>query len=130
MKNAYLHRAYLIGVGILKKEEKMVKTSLGLEENIEGALCYILVWVSGIVFLIVENENQFVRFHAMQSIVTFIPLMALMWIFGIIPFVGWIISPIIAVLILILWLVLMLKAYQGERYKLPIVGDIAENFIK
>jgi len=97
-----------------------------MEENIEGALCYLLGWVTGIVFYLLEKENKFVRFHAMQSILTFLPLSVISWLFGWIPFIGWIISALIWLLILILWIVLMIKAYQGEMFKLPIVGDMAE----
>lgn len=104
----------------------MAKTSMGLEENIAGVLCYILTWITGIVFLILEKENKFVRFHAWQSIATFLPLTILAWIFGMIPFIGWAISTLIWILMVILWLVLMFKAYQGEKYKLPIAGDFAE----
>ena len=109
-------------------EKKMTKTSIGLEENIAGALCYVLTWVTGIIFIIVEKENEFVRFHAMQSIVTFLPLTVIGWALAImIPFGGVVISGLISILTVILWLVLMLKAFQGEKFKLPVVGDIAEN---
>ena len=112
----------------------MAKTSMGLEENIAGALCYILTWLTGIVFLILEKDNKFVRFHAWQSIATFLPLTVIAWIIGWIfmwiPFIGWTISTLIWILVLILWLILMFKAYQGEMYKLPIVGDFAESQIK
>lgn len=109
-------------------EKKMTKTSIGLEENIAGALCYVLTWVTGIIFIIVEKENEFVRFHAMQSIVTFLPLTVIGWALSImIPFGGVVISGLISILTVILWLVLMLKAFQGEKFKLPVVGDIAEN---
>ncbi|MCD6481911.1 MAG: DUF4870 domain-containing protein [Thermoplasmata archaeon] len=108
----------------------MEKTSLGMEENIEGALCYVLGWVTGIVFYLLEKENKFVRFHAMQSILTFLPLSVIYWLFGWMlwwmPFIGWAISVLIGVLMFILWIVLMIKAYQGEMFKLPIVGDMAE----
>ncbi len=108
-------------------------TELGLNENLEGALCYLGIWITGIVFLILEPKNKFVRFHAMQSIVTFLPLSILGWIFGGLFgitrfgfFFLTICSWIIWILVVILWLVLMLKAYKGERFKLPIVGAIAE----
>ncbi len=105
----------------------MTKTSIGLEENIAGALCYVLTWVTGIIFIIVEKENEFVRFHAMQSIVTFLPLTIIGWALTMmIPFGGLVISGLISILTVILWLVLMLKAFQGEKFKLPVVGDIAE----
>ena len=104
----------------------MAKTSLGIEENVEGALCYLIGWVTGLVFYLLEKENKFVRFHAMQSIVVFLPLTIIAWFFGFIPFIGWVISGLIWILSIILWIVLMIKAYQGEMYKLPIAGDIAE----
>ncbi|UCD14321.1 MAG: DUF4870 domain-containing protein [Thermoplasmatales archaeon] len=113
----------------------MAKTSLDLGENIEGALCYLVGWITGIVFYIVEKDNKFVKFHAMQSILVFLPLTILAWIFG--GFFGafafwsglwflWWISGLIWIIAIILWLILMLKAYQGEKFKLPVVGDIAE----
>ena len=107
----------------------MEKTSMGLEENVAGALTYIVGWLTGIIFLLIEKDNKFVRFHAMQSTLVFLSLMVLDLIFAWIPFFGWIISILIGLLILMLWLLLMYKAYKGEKYKLPIVGDIAEKHI-
>ncbi len=104
----------------------MAKTSMNLEENIAGLLCYVLGWVTGIVFLVLEKENKFVRFHAFQSLLTFLPLSVLAWILRQIPLVGWPLAGLVWVLILILWLILMFKAYRGEKYKLLIVGSIAE----
>ena len=104
----------------------MAKTSMGLEENIAGLLCYVLGWLTGIVFLVLEKENKFVRFHAIQSLATFLPLSIIAWVIGLIPFIGWVISSLIWILTLILWLILMFKAYKGEMYKLPVVGDFAE----
>jgi uncharacterized membrane protein len=110
------------------------KTSMNLDENVAGALCYVLGWVTGIIFYIIEKENKFIRFHAMQSIIVFLPLMIIIGIVqGIllfIPFIGWAISGLIGLLTFILWIVLMFKAYNGEKWKVPIVGDIAENQIK
>ena len=106
------------------------KTSMNLEENVAGALCYVLGWITGIIFYIMEKENKTVRFHAVQSIIVFLPLTIIAGIFqGIllfIPFIGWAISGLISLLMFILWLVLIFKAYQGEKFKLPVVGDIAE----
>ncbi|MCK5112920.1 MAG: DUF4870 domain-containing protein [Thermoplasmatales archaeon] len=122
----------------------MAKTSMNLEENVAGLLCYLIVWVTGIIFYFVEKENKFVRFHAMQSILTFIPLSILAWIVGWIGapkltygYYGWDpgipaliwLSWLIWVITVILWLILMFKAYNGEKFKLPIVGDIAEKHI-
>jgi len=102
------------------------KTSMGLEPNLAGLLCYVLGWVTGLIFFILEKENKFVRFHAMQSIVVFGTLTVVSIILSFIPFVGWVISWLLWVLTLVLWIILMIKAYQGQRYKLPWAGNIAE----
>ncbi len=104
----------------------MGKTSLDMDENVAGLLCYALGWVTGVVFLVIEKENKFVRFHAVQAVATFLPLMVMAWVFALIPFIGLVICAIICMLGAVLWLILMAKAYQGERFKLPVVGDIAE----
>ncbi len=104
----------------------MEKTSIGLTENVAGLLCYALGWISGIVFFLIEPENKFVRFHAIQSIVVFGALNIVGIIFGWIPVIGAVFSWIISVLVFILWIVLMVKAFQGTRYKLPWAGNFAE----
>ena len=108
----------------------MAKTSIGLEENIAGLLCYLLGWVTGIIFLIIEKESKFVRFHAIQSMATFLSLMIISWIFILIPFIGIVISWFCSLLGLILWIILMIKAYQGEMYELPIVGEFAKEKVQ
>jgi len=124
------------------------KSSMNLEENIASALCYVLVWFTGIIFYFLEKENKTVRFHAMQSILTFLPLTIIGWIlmgplgvststsnmYGIpIPVVSlsifYYLGVLVNLLVFILWLILMFKAYKGEKFKLPIVGDIAEKHI-
>jgi len=108
----------------------MAKTSMNMEENMASLLCYILGWITGLIFYLIEKENKTVKFHAMQSILTFLPLTILAFILSamswFIPFM-WILSWLLGILIFILWIVLIIKAYQGEKFKLPIVGDIAEN---
>jgi len=104
-------------------------TVLGIDENLEAVLCYIVAWVTGIIFLVLEKENKFVRFHAMQSLVTFVVLFIAGMVAPIIPIIGGIISLLISPLVIILWLFMMYKAYQGEMYKLPYVGDFSEEQI-
>ena len=104
----------------------MEKTSIGLSENVAGLLCYVLGWVSGIVFFLIEPDNKFVRFHAIQSIIVFGILNIASFILGWIPFIGAFFAWIIGVLSFILWIVLMIKAYQGTRYKVPWAGNLAE----
>jgi uncharacterized membrane protein len=102
------------------------KSSTGLEENVAGFFCYILGFVSGIVFLVVEKESSFVKFHAKQSTVTFLILLVIFLVFWWIPVIGF----LLLIAILVLWLFLMIKALQGERYLLPIVGQMVEEKTK
>jgi uncharacterized membrane protein len=102
-------------------------TTSGLDANVAAALAYAVGWVTGAAFLFFEQENRFVRFHAMQSVIVFGAL-SLAWIVALsVPFLGllvaiFVIPPVSAVL----WLLLMYKAYRGERYKVPGAGDMAE----
>ena len=95
-------------------------TSLGLDQNIERSLTYVLGWVPGIVFLLLEKENKFIRFRAMQSIAIFLPL-TILWLFmpGIL---GW----LVLIAAFIAGVVLAVKAAQGETYKVPLGGDLVE----
>lgn len=104
--------------------KKKTQTSLGLDENLAAALAYILGWLSGLVIVLIEKENKFVRFHAYQSLFTFLPL----FLINLFPMIGWMLSPILVPAQLILIIVLVVKAAQGERFKLPIVGDLAEKY--
>jgi uncharacterized membrane protein len=105
----------------------MDRTSSGLDENVAGALAYALGWISGLVFLLIEPANKFVRFHALQSLIVFGSLSLLWFITLSIPFLGWFIALVIVPPVsLILWLFLMFKAYQGERFKVPFAGEIAQ----
>ena len=106
----------------------MAETSTGLKENVAGVLCYVLGWVSGIVFLIIEPKNKFIKFHALQSIIVFGVLFVAGIIFGWIPVVNHFLPWIIWVIAFILWIVLMVKASQGNKYKLPIAGPLAEKW--
>ena len=102
------------------------KTSTGLQPNVAALLSYLLGFITGIIFFLIEKDNKFVRFHAMQSIVTFGFLFVLQMVLPMIPFFGWILIPFVAVLNLVLWILLMIKSYQGQMFKLPVVGDVAE----
>ena len=107
-------------------EKDLGKTSTGIQPNIAALLSYALGIISGIIFFLIEKENKFVRFHAMQSIIAFGALFVLQVALPIVPFVGWMLAPFVSLLGLVVWILCMIKAYQGEMFKLPIVGDIAE----
>lgn len=104
-------------------------TSTGLDEKLSSLLCYVLGFVTGIVFLIVEKKSRLVRFHAMQSTIVFGGLLLLNFALNLIPFLGWLINFLLGPVTFILWVFLMWKAYQGSWFKLPYIGDIAEKQI-
>jgi uncharacterized membrane protein len=107
--------------------ELMEKTSSGLDQNVAGALTYALGWITGVAFLLMEPSNKFVRFHAVQSIIVFGGLSVLWFVALSIPLLGWLIALVLLPpLSVVLWLLLMFKAYQNERFKLPFAGEIAD----
>ncbi|MFO8101745.1 MAG: DUF4870 domain-containing protein [Dehalococcoidia bacterium] len=106
-----------------------------MDPKIAGLLCYLVGWITGLIFILIEKENDFVRFHAMQSIVVFgvfTILQIILSILGLIPYI-WILFYIISILLgiaaFVLWIFLMVKAYQGERYRVPYAADFAEKHI-
>lgn len=108
----------------------MEKTSSGLEENVAGLLCYVLGWVTGIIFLIIEPENNFVRFHAFQSIIVFGIITVISIALSPIPFLGLVVVWLASVIGFVLWIFLMVLAVQGKKYKLSWAGDLAEKWVK
>ncbi|MDD2680186.1 MAG: DUF4870 domain-containing protein [Candidatus Omnitrophica bacterium] len=102
------------------------RSSIGMEANLAALLSYLLGFITGIIFYSLEKENKFVRFHAMQSIVAFASLFVLDIVLKLLPFVGWALASLLGILSIILWVILMFKAYQGEYFKLPFAGRIAE----
>lgn len=115
-------------------------SSSGLEPNVAALLSYVLGLITGIIFIVIEKDDKYVRFHAMQSIafnvaiiVVEIALSIVLGILGALPglglamiMLGAAVSGLLSLGIFVLWIILMLKAYQGEKFKLPIIGDYAE----
>ena len=108
-----------------EKKKASANSDTGMESNVAGMLCYIGLWITGIIFLVIEKKDRFVRFHALQSIIVFGVLTVISIALSNIPFIGGMLGALIGILIFILWIVLMIKAYQGEQYSLPVAGDIA-----
>ena len=105
----------------------MEKTAGGLDPQVAGALAYALGWITGAAFLLIEPSNKFVRFHALQSVIVFGGLSIAWFVAMALGFIGWLFAfLIIPWLSVILWLLLMFKAYRGERFKLPFAGEIAD----
>ncbi|AEH60910.1 protein of unknown function UPF0132 [Methanosalsum zhilinae DSM 4017] len=104
----------------------MSETSTGLSENIAGVLTYLLGFITGIIFLLIEKENESVRFNAAQSTVLFGGLFILNIILSMIPVIGGLISTLIGLVSLVLWIYLMYMAYTGNLIRLPVISEFAD----
>jgi uncharacterized membrane protein len=111
-------------------------TSMGLQPNVAAGLSYVLGWITGIIFFLMEKQNRFVRFHAMQSILFFGGLTVLNIILNLIggldivllSGVAQILGGLIGLVGFVGWIILMINGFQGKYFKLPIVGDYAEKY--
>jgi len=95
-----------------------------------AAASYLLGFITGIIFLLVEKESKFIRFHAMQSTILFGGIFVANIVLGFIPILGWLIGLLLSLGSFILWILCMWKAFQGEMYKVPFIGDIADQQLK
>lgn len=123
------------------------KSSTGLDENIAALLSYIFGWVSGLIFFLIEKDSRLVRFHAMQSIL----LNAAAIVLAFVLYIAWavlaiifsqissalasLVSILIGLLIFVFWVLVLIavvmcliKAYQKQYFKLPVLGNFAEKF--
>jgi uncharacterized membrane protein len=116
----------------IKRDE--TKSGTGLESNLAGLLSYVLGWITGLIFFLLEEKDEYVRYHAMQSIIFFgavTVVEVVLEIFGLIPYVDVVflaLQGLVGLFAFVLWVVLMVKAYQGVRYKLPWAGELAEKY--
>ena len=101
------------------------ETSLGLSENIAGSLTYLFGFVSGFIMLLVERDNHFVRYHALQSIYISIIFVSAYLLLGMLPVIGWFSSMVLAPAGLVMWIILMLNAYKGRYSKMLYISDFA-----
>ena len=103
-----------------------VATGGGLEDNVAGALAYVTI-IPAIVFLVLEpyNRKRFIRFHAFQSIIVFIALVVVRIGLSFLPFIS-ILWTIVDLGFFVVLVMMALKAYQGQMFKLPVIGDLAE----
>jgi uncharacterized membrane protein len=134
-------------VQVSSQPPAVTKSSTGLDENLAALLSYLFTWVSGLIFFLIEKDSRLVRFHAMQSIL----LSAAAIVVGIVLWIAWIVVAIVLAMmsevlaslvsivmglvifvfyiaILIAFILCMVKAYQKQYFKLPILGNFAEKF--
>jgi len=98
----------------------------GIDENVAGALAYLVI--VAIVWLVLEpyNKNRFVRFHSIQAIALAVVSMGISIVLGFIPILGWIVLLFLPLVMFVVWVICFVKAFQGQMFKLPILGDFAE----
>ncbi|WP_130806219.1 DUF4870 domain-containing protein [Senegalia massiliensis] len=111
-------------------KNKNQKTSTGLDQNVAAMLSYILGFITGIIFLVIEKENKFVRFHAMQSIVVFGALFVIGFFIAWVPIIGALIGALMSPITLVIWIILVMKSYKNEWYEFPIAGKIAKEQVE
>jgi uncharacterized membrane protein len=134
-------------VQVSSQPPAVTKSSTGLDENLAALLSYLFTWVSGLIFFLIEKDSRLVRFHAMQSIL----LSAAAIVVGIVLWIAWIVVAIVLAMmsevlaslvsivmglvifvfyiaILIAFILCMVKAYQKQYFKLPVIGNFAEKF--
>ena len=124
------------------------KSSTGLDENVAALIAYIFGWLSGLILLLMEKESRLVRFHAMQSILLNVLVAVIGFVLWIVTFIfvliasqmGGFLGTIVGLLatllwiafcigLLIAWVMCLIKAYQGQFFKLPVIGNFAEKFV-
>ncbi|MBU0708769.1 DUF4870 domain-containing protein [Patescibacteria group bacterium] len=110
-------------------EQPSTPVKSGLESNMAGALSYVLGPITGIYFWVTEKEDNFVRFHAMQSILFSVACVIIATILGFLPYLGWGFAQLINLGILIIWIFLMYQAYNNKEWELPVIGQMARDQI-
>ncbi len=131
----------------IEEQKQAPESSAGMDPKIGGLVSYLFGWITGLIMYLIEKENKYVRFHAMQSIllsvattVIFIGIMIILGILTQIPGLGLVVAllaiPINGLLGLgffALWIFMMYKGFSGydtgEKFKLPIIGDQAEKIV-
>jgi uncharacterized membrane protein len=121
------------GTGVAPAMAPAAGTRSGLSENVAGLLCYVLGWITGLIFYFID-KRPFVRFHAAQSIVVFGGLMIIRIVLSMLFVaggaaglsVGFGLLTLVSILGVVLWILLMIKAYQGEKFRVPLAADLAD----
>lgn len=125
------------------KETPKVETTVGtgLEPNVAAMLAYLFGWLGGLIFFLIEKDNKFVKFAAMQSIllnvagiVIYVAIIVLAGVLAALTFgigaLAALLIPVFWIAYLIVWIMVMVKAYQNKEWELPVIGKIARSFIK
>jgi uncharacterized membrane protein len=119
--------------GVAPAVAPAASTQSGLSENVAGLLCYVLGWITGLIFYFID-KRPFVRFHAAQSIVVFGGLTIIRIVLSMLFVaggaaglsIGFGLLTLVSILGVVLWILLMIKAYQGEKFRIPLAADLAD----
>ncbi|HLH61303.1 MAG TPA: DUF4870 domain-containing protein [Ktedonobacteraceae bacterium] len=115
-------------------------TSMGMQANVAAGLSYIFGWITGLIFFLGEKQNQFVRFNAMQSIILSVALTVFYIVIeiltfalaaaniGVLAFLFGCLFWLVGLAAFIVWIILLINAFQGKKFKLPVIGDYAERY--
>jgi uncharacterized membrane protein len=103
-----------------------MSTRWGLDPNVASTLAYALGPIGGVLFLLIEKSNPRVRFHALQSLVTFVAVAVLQVVLRNLPLFAWTAGVPFWIMTFALWVFLMVMALTRERYKVPVIGDFVE----
>ena len=104
----------------------MTKSSTGLEPNVAGVLCYVCGWLSGLIFLLLEKDSEFVKFHARQSLALFGVLTVIAMVAPFIPFLGGLIATLTSVVTFVAWIAMIVFAAQGKQVSVPVISELAD----
>jgi uncharacterized membrane protein len=106
------------------------KSGSGLEPHLAATIAYLGGALTGIILLLLEKDDRYVRFHAMQSTITFLGVLVLHFVLMGMPVIGWSLYHLFVLAVAALWVFLMVKAFYGKMYKLPYIGDLAERQVR
>lgn len=111
-------------------------TSMGIDPKVAGLLAYLLGLISGLIIFLVEKEHQEVRYHAAQSIIVSAALILLNIVVGVVsvvPVIGWLVGLLGSLVLglggVVLWIYLMVQGYQLNHVRLPVAGEMAEQWV-
>ncbi len=106
-------------------------STMGMDPNVASGLSYVAGWVTGLIFFLLEKQNRFVRFNALQSIMLsgayIVVVIFISIISGVLPFLGFL-NGLATLGMFVMWIILMVNAFQGKYFKLPVIGDYAERY--
>jgi len=106
------------------------KTASGLDPKVAALLSWLFFPVTSLIFVLVEKDDRYVKFHAYQSLLAGVAVIIAYTISSAlyVVLIGFLLTPLVGIASLVIWVMGMMKGYQGEKWKLPVIGDMAEEW--